>query len=716
MRRSGTRRFLMPAVGLLAALCLPIAASDPPPPPPGGPGGAGSAGQEFATFAEVQAHAGLRIDQETAAGDAAEIGYGSDFGGAVDWAPGGTKSETGLSGLRLTGTSGDNGIVINPAAPEEGYIIGGTEDFYQVGGEGYNTVIEVDAGQGNNEAGYEAVHGVGVAVNAGELVIENSYIRSEGPRSTPVYMLSTRAPGATSLVVRDSRLEAHSDEIWMPPFKLLAGGARASLLMTRNNSWFYNAEVISNNWGAISQDSVDAVTYVVNSTGMSTEGGYGTYLTYGMLLYGSELYGGQYGVFMCGESDIRADRGSAALADPDAMRHAAGNFEPEDKRSVIAAPCNAVVIHNSLPDSGMVAHGLFRDTLVSTRPEDLPEHVIPMAADDPFFLPGADIVGSGAGCGASYFFSRNLYGSLALVRSMNAELTFDGADTAAANGVLLQSVVTYDPPAASGYLTPEQGAQVPGISAAFLHGEYDGDILHQDYQRSMYVTVGEGAVLNGKAVSGTWSAWNDLWSKENLTAAMRADGHDPAEFGNEIWAEDVQANLIRPEDTAYAGTENHGISMSVEPGGTWKVCGDSSLRRLTISEGARIEAPDGFSLSFRTDCEISNDLLFYDDSDAEPLETLPAGTYENVVIRVSELTPEEPAVEETAQPEVPEQTPEKTKPTSQGTDTPAQEQPEPEAPETAESPRRGVHPAIPAAVAVIAAAAVCGILVRKRRK
>ena len=218
-------------------------------------------------------------------------------------------------------------------------------------------------------------------------------------------------------MVKDSKLEAHSDSIWMPPFKLLAGGARATLLMTRNNSWFYGSEVLSNNWGAISQDSVDAMTYVVNSSGISTEGGYGTYLTYGMRLYGSELYGGQYGVFMCGTSDILTDTGEAALSDGDAMEKAPDYPVDTSRSSKVAAPFNAVVIHNSLPDITMVAKGVFRNTLLSTRTEDLPEQVTPMAYDDAFFLPGVDIVGSGNGCGAADFFNRNLYGSCLLYTS-----------------------------------------------------------------------------------------------------------------------------------------------------------------------------------------------------------------------------------------------------------------------------------------------------------
>ncbi len=628
------KRFLtlLAAAAILAIQALPVSASEGmPPPPPDGGGGAGSAGQEFATFEEVKEHAAIYI--------------GSDAPDIASYSSLGMVTADCLSDTMLERPEGYNGIAIQMDHETDVFTIGGESRTHEADGAKYNTIIRVAAGEGNNDAGYEAVYGVGAAINTGELHIENSYIYADGPRATPVYAFSTQSPGATALVVKDSKLEAHSDSVWMPPFKLLAGGARATLLMTRNNSWFYGSEVLSNNWGAISQDSVDAMTYVVNSSGVSTEGGYGTYLTYGMRLYGSELYGGQYGVFMCGTSDILTDTGAAALSDGDAMKKAPDYPVDTSRISKIAAPFNAVVIHNSLPDINMVAKAVFRNSVLSTRTEDLPDAVTPMAYDDDFFLPGVDIVGSGNGCGAAYFFNKNLYGSLALIRSMNADLTFDNSETYSANGVLVQSVVTYDPPAASGYLTPEQGETVPGIAAAFLNGDYVGDILHEDYQRPMTVNVGGGATLTGKAVSGTYAAWNELWSEENLSTVLQEDGHAPEDFQNEAWAADVQANLIRPEDTVYQGTENHGISMTIAQGGTWVVTGDSSLKQLSLEDGASLTAPEGCTLTVYTGCNASNSLTFYDETSGKTVDTLSAGTYDNVVIRVAG-TPAEETVED----------------------------------------------------------------------
>lgn len=693
------------AAGLPAGWSGQITLSDggmpPPPPGGGGGGGTGAAGQEFATFDEVK--------------DTAAIYIGSDNPGLASYSSLGEVMADHLSGAMLERPAGYNGIAIQMDSEADVFTIGGEERTYEVDGEMYNTVIRVAAGEGNNDAGYEAICGVAAAINTGELRIQNSYLYSDGPRSTPVYAFSTQSPGATSLVVLDSKLEAHSDSVWMPPFKLLAGGARATLLMTRNNSWFYGSQVLSNNWGAISQDSVDATTYVVNSSGISSEGGYGTYLTYGMRLYGSDLYAGQYGVFMCGTSDILTDTGEGALSDEDAMSKAPDYAVDTSRVSRVAAPFNAVVIHNSLPDISMVAKGVFRNSVLSTLAEDLPESVTPMAADDDFFLPGVDIVGSGNGCGAAYFFNRNLYGSLALVRSMNADLTFDNTDARTSNGVLVQSVITYDPPAASGYLTPEQGLTVPGISATFLNGAYTGDILHQDYQRPMTVTVGENATLTGKAVSGTYAAWNSLWSEEQLLSALREDGHAPEDFGNDLWVEDVQANLIRSEDTVYQDTNNLGISMTVAQGGTWSVTGDSSLKQLTLEDGATITAPAGCTLTFYTGCDASNALEFYDETGAEAMDALEAGTYENVVIRLSGTPISETTEAET---EAPESAVESIEPVPTPEPVPDSSEVPEESPEVSEAPAEADPiPVLPVVIvlAVLAVVVVAAVMLRRKK-
>ena len=574
----------------------------------GGGGGAGSAGQEFGTFDEVREAAGVIIEN-------GEVTISENFNGSIS----GDITADGMNGAEISAEEA-NGVAITLSAEDDVYVI-------------ENSNISASAGLLNNDLGYEAAYGVGIGVKTGELWIKNSTISSEGARSTPVYMFSTSSPEATSLVVVDSTIKTHTDkaDIWMPPFKLLAGGSRATLLMTRNNSWFVNSQLESNNWGAFSQDSVDAITYAINSTGTATEAGYGIYLTYGLKLYASQLYGGQYGAFMCGTSLIETGTAEDCMEDADAMSKTP-DYEVRDEETIIAGPFNAIVVHNSLPSLDMVAEGNFKDAILSTMVEDLPENVTPMEADDEFFM-NADAP-FGVGSGSAYFYNKNLYGSLILVRSMNADFTFDNTDARTSNGVLCQTVVTFDPPSASGYLSAGQGDDLPGVSLTFKNGEYTGDILHQDYQRKMSVAVSEGAVLNGAIVSGTYQGWNDLWSEENLLKVLEEDGYSEVPFASETWAADVQENLILADDAEYAETENYGVDVVVSEGGKWIVAGDSALSSLTIEEGAEVTTLEGMQLVIYENADASNANPEYTGG-SEVTELVP-GVYENVVIKVTE--------------------------------------------------------------------------------
>ena len=657
---------LAAAAALAAALLTgtALAADDPG---AGGSGG-GSASQEFGTYDEVTSYAGIIIDGES-------ITYAEDWNGTITIADGGSITAEGMTDVTVTAEEG-NGLAISLASASDIFTI-------------ENCTISVTSGTINDDLGYEAAAGVAIGVETGELWIIDSYISSSGSRSTPVYMFSSTDDEATSLVVVDSTLEAYSDVIWVPAFKLVANGARATILMTNNDSWFYGSTVISNNWGAISQDSVDATTYVVNTVGISTEGGYGTYLTYGMELYGSELYGGQYGIFMCGTSIITTNTG--ANASEEAMSKVP-DYEVEDTTTIVAAPFNAVVVHNSLQDTTMVAEGSFDNSILSTLIEDLPDSVTAMSYDDDFLL-DTTMDSYGVSSGAAYFYSRNLYGSIVLVRSMNADFTFDNTELRTSNGVLVQSVITYDPPSASGYLSVGEGESVAGVNATFLNGDYTGDILHQDYQRSGSVTVGEDATLTGKIVSGTYAAWLDLWSEENLTAALEEDGLDSSIFSSEDWVQDVYDNLTVEDDAEYADTDNLGVDVVIEAGGTWIVTEDSTLASLTVEEGGTVAAADGYTLVIYENCDTSNSLLTYENG-AEVSELETGTTYTDVRIEVvadeAAQTPAEPETdeetqEEEAEPETDaEDTQEEAEPETDAEDTQEEAEPETDAEDTQE--------------------------------
>ena len=147
------------------------------------------------------------------------------------------------------------------------------------------------------------------------------------------------------------------------------------------------------------------------------------------------------------------------------------------------------------------------------------------------------------------------------------------------------------------------------------------------------VTVGENAILAGAIVSGTYQAWNDLWSEETLLKALEADGYDAVPFDSENWAAQVQENLIRIDDAAYASTENLGVDVMVASGSVWVVTGDSTLNSLTLENGAAVIAPEGMTLTVFVDADASNAGSSY--TGGTQIDALSAGTYQNVIITVS---------------------------------------------------------------------------------
>ncbi len=84
-----------------------------------------------------------------------------------------------------------------------------------------------------------------------------------------------------------------------------------------------------------------------------------------------------------------------------------------------------------------------------------------------------------------------------MIRSHNADISFDSVKLTTDSGILIQSMVNPDPNA-----TPTEGKTVYGIHAVFKNMEAKGDIIHEDPARIMSVDL-ESATLTG-AVNGAY--------------------------------------------------------------------------------------------------------------------------------------------------------------------------------------------------------------------
>jgi hypothetical protein len=112
-----------------------------------------------------------------------------------------------------------------------------------------------------------------------------------------------------------------------------------------------------------------------------------------------------------------------------------------------------------------------------------------------------------------------------LVKSANAEISMAGASISSKSSVLLQSIVNTDKNTAA------VKGQPAGVRATFKQMNLDGDILHEDPSRAMYVTflstVMKGAIRGAQIsldASSKWTATED--SNVVLAAGVEVDRID----------------------------------------------------------------------------------------------------------------------------------------------------------------------------------------------
>ena len=93
-----------------------------------------------------------------------------------------------------------------------------------------------------------------------------------------------------------------------------------------------------------------------------------------------------------------------------------------------------------------------------------------------------------------------------LVKSTNADITLDGVNATAQNGVLIHSIVNDDAKAPK-----VNGQKVPGYKATLKNMTVAGDIIHEDPDRGMSValfsTILKGAIKDASVSLDSSSKW-----------------------------------------------------------------------------------------------------------------------------------------------------------------------------------------------------------------
>lgn len=541
--------------------------------------------------------------------------------GRIELAGGGTLRADAISGVRVTGADdASNAIYIASDDDDARFTIGGAEDFYEVEGIGsFNSVLETRGPSSDPDK--ECWYGVGVTSAGGWLTLDNVYIRTEGYRASALYTPS--GDHETNLIVKNSVLRADGEPGgFMPDFKLIVGSSRDTLLLGED-IWLYNSAFIARDWGAISHDAntVGIHMYAVNDYAESYSGGYALYALNGIEndLYGCKFVSAQYGMFVMGQGMALLDRVDAA--DEAALAQADGcDFDDTltpDGRTLVAGACNAVVFHvnGNIMEPGELT---VRGAVLSTMPEDISsDYGSEMHFDlDSYLL-------SPVKYGESWFYMENCLGSLITTRSHGAVIRFEpGCELRPANGVLVQTMIAYDPGVGNIFRDAADSRELKDVTIC-IDAPVSGDILHQDYQRDMHINVASD--YRGRVTTGSITAWNALWSPENLAALLEQGGHSrDFELDGET-VQNIRSCLVREEDeTAY--TARLGAYMTVSDGGVWTVEGRSSLLSLTVEDGGAVAAAEAY-----VGCAFGAD-GYLDPATGTKLDALTAGRYENVVL------------------------------------------------------------------------------------
>lgn len=516
---------------------------------------------------------------------------------------------------------------------ETEFVIGGKEDLYEVDGEGYNTVIILDAadrlepnalGEGTRDTkdAQEGDEGAGIYADMPNFLLENVYLYTLGYGRSALHLTAD----VQDTVVRDSTIIALGDEgrdSSAPGIIMMYASSRPVLIESSGNTYFYNSDLISSDWGVYSLDGCyGANIYIVNCYSENIYGGYSMYAL-GVenpntcWFYGSYAASAQYGTILCAAG--KTYTGALADAPEEALARlddgTLGDTVLQNGWSYIGGRTNAVTMQADI--SGAEVVGLFdaKHTIFDT--------LAVLDRDGQPYVDTMDIFDhkDDMGVGAAYYFLNHIHGSAFAIRSENVDLILDDCQVFTSNGVAIQTVVGYDNMANG--IKVKDGTEYYGVNVDVKNMDLTGDILHEDYQRKMTLSL-ENADLYGAVVSGTHAAW-----QQAITDQIEADW---TEYDDELGhtREAVFAALC--EDESYETI--WGVRMSIDGDSSWTVTGDSSLYSLAVAEGASIAAPAGHELEIYVDCQMSGTDTFYDHTTGTQVESLAAGEYTGVVILV----------------------------------------------------------------------------------
>ena len=199
--------------------------------------------------------------------------------------------------------------------------------------------------------------------------------------------------------------------------------------------------------------------------------------------------------------------------------------------------------------------------------------------------------------GMEYFGLGYVNGATFWLRGCNSDLKIINSDLRSETGVLFHSTVDYSNWSGSNLA----GAEAVGYHISMKDMDVEGDIVHDDYQRKMFVTL-DGTTLTGAA------NYYDCGAYADRMAAYVDEAYAEAESSMAAWEAEHGAgsSLLGTKeellgwlvyDESYDGAMT-GLELTLANGAVWNVTGVSTLTALNIGVGCTVngvvtENPDG---------------------------------------------------------------------------------------------------------------------------
>lgn len=539
-----------------------------------------------------------------------------------DWTAGNSSASGEASGEASdeaeAAQTGQSGIILRGEEESTKIAIGGEENYFTApDGREYNTVIELWADDADEENALkpgttrslldndvETYPGVGLAVVGDTVTIDNSYILTEGANRSA--LVTSEAMGQyVDTVIRDSTLVSLSEGWILPAFKCIYRAARTALCTSYGSTWMYNTRMYSDTWGNYSMEGANGIEhfYVINAYSESYVGGYGLF-TLGMgedyatgnnyvRVYGSKMVSPQYGWINDDGPNVIVGSMADIADDEHAMDHYDGEITEDmyvttDGRTLIGGANNALVVcFDMQPFTTLAADITIKNSVLTTAAEDLVgEDGEPIG--HLLDLDGASLLNDDAiSGGMAYFAEDYVNGAVLWLRGANTDITFDNAELRSQTGVLMHSTIDYSNWSGSNL----GGQEAVGYRIAMKDMTVDGDIIHDDYQRGLYVTL-DGTQWTGAANYYTCDEFADRISaflEESWPYAEQSKAEWEAEHGEGSSAlgtvEDIYGWLVYDEEYDDSLTA---LEITLENGAVWNVTGVSHLTKLTIGDGCTV--------------------------------------------------------------------------------------------------------------------------------